>query len=127
MIAVDTSALMAVLLGEPHSELLMDSLAAADRLIISAVTVAEALVVAERRNIGDEMAMLIDDLGFETVAVTGATAHRVAQIYKVWGKGSHPAALNFGDCFSYEIARAHECPLLFVGDDFAHTDIPPVS
>jgi ribonuclease VapC len=50
------------------------------------------------------------------------TSARMA-IYENWGKGVHPAALNFGDCFAYEVAKEHECPLLYVGGDFARTDI----
>jgi ribonuclease VapC len=52
-----------------------------------------------------------------------AAARRIAQAYARWGKGAHPAALNFGDCFSYEVAKEHGCRLLFVSDDFSRTDI----
>ena len=55
-----------------------------------------------------------------------AAARRVAGAYGRWGKGVHPAALNFGDCFAYETAKSHGCPLLFVGGDFAQTDIASV-
>jgi ribonuclease VapC len=85
--------------------------------------VAEALIVARCRDIGEEMARLIDELGFEIVPVTPAAARRVAQAYARWGKGLHPAGLNFGDCFAYEVARERACPLLFVGDDFSRTDL----
>jgi ribonuclease VapC len=54
---------------------------------------------------------------------TAATARRVAAIYLRWGKGYHPARLNFADCFAYDVAKQHACPLLFVGDDFSRTDI----
>ncbi len=53
-------------------------------------------------------------------------ARQVAGAYAKWGKGSHPAALNFGNCFVYETAKTHDCPLLFVGGDFAQTDIASV-
>jgi ribonuclease VapC len=56
--------------------------------------------------------------------VTAATARRVAEAYRLWGKGVHPAALNFGDCFSYVVARDHACPLLYFGEDFSKTDLP---
>jgi ribonuclease VapC len=123
MIAVDTSALMAILLNEPEANACVSALASEDDLLISAGTMAEALIVAARRNVGQEMGRLIDELGFEIVSVTPASARRIAQAYERWGKGVHPAALNFGDCFAYEIAKEHGCRLLYVGDDFAQTDV----
>ena len=75
---------------------------------------------------GAEMARLIDDLGCEIVPVTPAAARRIARAYAQWGRGIHPAALNFGDCFAYELAREHGCRLLYVGGDFAQTDIAGV-
>jgi ribonuclease VapC len=85
--------------------------------------VAEALIVAARRNVGEEVARLIDGLGFEIVSVTSASARRIAAAYARWGRGQHPSGLNFGDCFSYELAKEHSCPLLYVGDDFSKTDL----
>lgn len=126
MIAVDTSALMAIVLGEAESDACMEILEAEPAVLISASTVAEALIVAARRNVADEMAKLIDGLGFDIVTVTAASARRVAAAYVRWGKGVHPAGLNFGDCFAYEIAKAHDCRLLYVGDDFAKTDVEGV-
>jgi ribonuclease VapC len=123
MIAVDTSALMAIVLNEREADACINLLAAEDTLLISAGTVAEALIVAARRNVGKAMARLIDGLGFEIVNVTPASARRIAQAYTNWGKGVHPAALNFGDCFAYEIAKEHACRLLYVGDDFSQTDV----
>ena len=78
MIAVDTSALMAIVLGEPEAEQCMTAIEDADTLLISAGTVAEALIVASRRNVGDEVEALLSGLGFEIVAVTGASARRIA-------------------------------------------------
>ena len=126
MIAVDTSALMAILLGESEASACADALATNDRILISAATVAEALIVARRRNLGAEMARLIDGLGLETAGITLPAARRVADCYAHWGKGVNPAGLNFGDCFAYEVARSHDCPLLFVGEDFARTDVVSV-
>ena len=126
MIAVDTSALMAVVLDEAEAEACIAALEAEAELLISAGTVAEALIVAARRNLADEMARLVDGLGFSIVDVTPASARRIADAYERWGKGVHPAALNFGDCFAYEVAKEHGCPLLYVGDDFAKTDIASV-
>ena len=124
--AVDTSALMAIVLNEASADSCVSALEADGNLLISAGTVAEALIVAARRNVGEEMERLIDGLGFEIVSVTPASARRIAQAYKSWGKGVHPAALNFGDCFAYEVAREHRCPLLYVGEGFARTDVAGV-
>lgn len=55
--------------------------------------------------------------------MTAATADQVADAYRQWGKGNHPASLNFGDCFAYALAKELGCPLLFVGNDFARTDV----
>ena len=126
MMAVDTSALMAILLDEPDADACAAALEAEDDLLISAGTVAEALIVAARRHVREEMEHLIEGLGFEVVGVTPASARRIAQAYGSWGKGVHPAALNFGDCFAYEVAREHGFPLLYVGEDFARTDVAGV-
>jgi len=123
VIAVDTSALMAIVRGEPQADVCIAALDAEDEILISAGTLAEALIVSARRNLGVEMARLVDELGFEIVPVTPASARRIAQAYEQWGRGMHPAALNFGDCFAYEVAKEHACRLLYVGDDFAQTDI----
>jgi len=126
MIAVDTSALMAIVLGEAEADACIAALEIEDDILISAATIAEALIVAAHRNVGDEMAKLIDGLGFNAVAVTPAAARRVALAYARWGKGVHAAGLNFGDCFAYEVAKAHDCRLLFVGNDFSKTDVESV-
>ncbi len=126
MIAVDTSALMAIVLDEPQAEACMTAIEHADELLISSGTLAEALIVGERRDVGRELAELISGLGFEVVSVTAASARRIAAAYGRWGKGVHSAALNYGDCFAYEVAIEHGCPLLYVGDDFARTDVNAV-
>ncbi len=126
MIAVDTSALMAIVLNDAEADVCLSALEVDDDLLISAGTVAEALIVAARRNVGSEMERLIDGLGFEIVSVTPAAARRIARAYETWGKGVHSAALNFGDCFAYEVAKEHGCRLLYVGKDFAKTDVESV-
>lgn len=123
MIVVDTSALMAILLAEPGSDRLIELLESEPQVLISAGTLAEALVVAARRNVGAGMASLVEGLGFEVVALSEAGARRVAEAYARWGRGVHRAALNFGDCFAYALAREANAPLLFVGEDFALTDV----
>ncbi len=123
MIAVDTSALMAIILGEDEADACVAAIEKADKLLISAGTAAEALIVSARRGVNAEMETLINCLGFEIITVTQAAAARIAKAYATWGKGVHPAALNFGDCFAYEVAQTHDCPLLYVGGDFAKTDV----
>jgi len=120
---VDTSALIAIALGEADAVRCMNALEAADELLISAGTVAEALIVARRRNVGAEVASLIDGLGFRIVSLTPLGGRQVAQAYDRWGKGVHAAGLNLGDCFAYALALEHDCPLLFVGNDFSKTDL----
>ena len=126
MIAVDTSALMAIVLDDTEANACIAALEKEDNVLISAGTIAEALIVAARRNVGEEIASLIDGLGFNAVVVTPASARRIASAYGRWGKGIHAAGLNFGDCFAYEVAKEHDCPLLYVGGDFARTDIKRV-
>jgi ribonuclease VapC len=126
VIAVDTSALMAIALGERTAPACIKTLEAENDVLISAGTVAEALIVSSLRNVGDEVASLIDGLGFEIVAITPASARRVTDAYRRWGKGMHSAVLNFGDCFAYEVAKERACRLLYVGDDFAKTDVESV-
>jgi ribonuclease VapC len=123
MIALDTSALMAILLNEPEADACIAADASEDDLLTSAGPMADALIVAARRTVGQEMGRLIDELDFEIVAVTPASARRIAQVYERWRKGVHRATLDFGDCFAYEIAKEHGCRLLYVGDGFAQTDV----
>jgi ribonuclease VapC len=72
------------------------------------------------------MESLIDGLGINIVDVSRAAARRAAHAYARWGKGVHAAGLNLGDCFAYEVAKQHRCPLLYVGNDFSKTDIKGV-
>ncbi len=126
MIAVDTSALVAILMREAAAPDCAARLAAESSPLISAGTIVEALVVAARRNVIGEMTALLDASSFDVIPVTAAVARRIGAAYARWGKGVHPAGLNFGDCFAYDVAREHACPLLFVGDDFSRTDIRSV-
>jgi ribonuclease VapC len=120
---VDTSALMAILLREAEADACTAALDRDADLAMSAATVAEALIVAGRRGLGGQMEQLIAGLGIEIVAVTAAEARRVAAAYDRWGRGVHPAALNFGDCFAYALAKERDCPLLFLGNGFTNTDL----
>lgn len=123
-VVLDTSALIAILLGEPESAACAAVLSSEARLLISAGTLAEALIVGGNRGIGTEMATLVAKGGVEVVPVTATAAARVAEAYAAWGKGNHPAGLNFGDCFAYALAHEKSYPLLYVDQDFAKTDVP---
>jgi ribonuclease VapC len=123
MIVVDTSALMAIILDEPTAMACMITLRDADDIIISAGTLAECLIVAGRGGRAAEMDQLIEGLSPRIEPVSPATARRVAIAHAQWGRGVHTAGLNFGDCFAYAEAKRLACPLLFVGHDFAQTDL----
>jgi len=123
MIAVDTSALAAIALKKPQAQACMEVMIQADVLLISAGTLAELLIIAARRKFGHDVKKLISDLNFKVIPVTETSAYRAAAAYQKWGKGVHPAQLNYGDCFAYELATSQQCPLLYVGQDFSQTDV----
>jgi ribonuclease VapC len=123
VIAVDTSALMTIVLHEEPGPACMAALKADDRLLISAGTLTEALIVAQARSCGSALEDLISSLDFEIVPVTADTARRAAAAHARWGRGAKTAGLNFGDCFAYDVSKQSRCPLLYVGRDFAKTDV----
>lgn len=123
---VDTSAVMAILLGEPAAaELAHAILTCEGQARMSAPTRVETAVVAQRRlALGAEP--LIAELEIETVPFSQEHSDVAAEAYRRYGKGSgSPARLNLGDTFSYALAKVTGEPLLFVGDDFSHTDVVP--
>lgn len=122
MIVVDTSAIMAVLLEEEPSQSIKACLVD-NELCMSAGTYSELLIVASARGLLDEANELIPAIGVEIVALDGASARAVQKAFANWGKGRHPASLNFGDCFAYALAKEKGIPLLFVGNDFSKTDV----
>lgn len=126
MIAVDSSALMAIVLDEALADACARCLQDSDETIISAVTLAEVLIVGQSRGVAMQLRALIDNLDIKVVPVDETTAEQVTFVYSAWGKGRHKASLNIVDCFSYTIAKANNCPLLFVGNDFSQTDIESV-
>jgi len=126
VIVLDTSALVAIVLQEAKAAACIKVLETETEALISAGTLAEALIVSIRRGVADEMTSLLEGLSIEIVTVTPASARRVAQAYGRWGKGIHLAGLNFGDCFAYALAKEHSCPLLYIGDNFSKTDVKKV-
>ncbi len=126
MIAVDTSALMAIILDEPEADACSAALETDDAIIISAGTLAEAFIVSTRRGLGPKLTKLIEQLGCKIIPATFKSSQRMAHAYSRWGKGMHSAGLNFGDCFAYDVAKEHACRLLYVGNDFGKTDVEGV-
>ena len=122
MIVVDSSALMAIVMNEPAADACSDRLALTDEVLISAGTLAEALIVSRTRNRERQMEELLQTVAPKVIDMTESSARRAADAYQTWGRGFHPTSLNFGDCFAYALARERGCPLLFVGGDFAATD-----
>jgi ribonuclease VapC len=92
-------------------------------VLISAGTLMEALIVSRGRDRQKQMEELLLAVAPQVIAVTEALALRAANAYETWGRGFHRAALNFGDCFAYALAKERDCSLLFVGKDFAATGI----
>jgi ribonuclease VapC len=123
---IDTSAIIAVLLREPDAPRLMVVFNTTAPGRLSAASLLEAGMVMQAR-LGDEgesrLDRLLQRLGVEIVPVSREHAEIARAAFRRFGKGRHPAALNFGDCFSYALARALGEPLLFVGDDFSRTDV----
>jgi len=127
---IDTSALIAVLLGEPSARHLIAALDAATTRKISAASVVAAsfVMLARHGEAGDApLDRLVQKLGAEIVPVDAEHVSAARDAALRFGRGRHPAALNFGDCFSYALAVVSAEPLLYVGDDFARTDIEQVS
>ena len=123
MIVVDSSALMAIVLGEAAADVCMAALLREPRIAISAGTLTELLIVAAGRGQAGTIERLLGGADLEIVPVTAASARRCAAAYARWGKGAHPARLNLADCFAYELAISRGAPLLYVGADFAQTDV----
>ncbi len=122
MIVVDTSALLAILIGEPEREMCLAAAGSYDDRYVSAGTLVEAFVACERKGlVGIED--LVAALKLKVHPVDADGAWLALEAYRRWGKGRHPARLNFGDCFSYVAAKQLGCPLLFIGNDFSRTDI----
>lgn len=131
MIAVDSSAAIAILFEEPSQDALMDRLTESTRSqrFMSAATYVEtgsviAGRIAEPALAQDYLDGLVDMLGIQIVPLTDAQARIGTQARVQFGRGSgSPAKLNLGDCYAYALAKDLNAPLLFVGDDFTHTDI----
>ena len=123
---VDTSALLAILLDEPERRAFNEAIEGADRKSISAATFVEASMLLESRRGPAGVAALdafLAKAGIEVRVVDRQLAEAARDAFRRYGKGRHPAGLNFGDCFAYSLAQTFAEPLLFNGDDFTKTDV----
>jgi ribonuclease VapC len=123
---LDTSALLVVLFDEPERRTFTEAIEAAERRLFSAASFVETSMILESRH-GAEGARALDRLlaaaSVEIVAVDLAQANAAREAFRQFGKGRHPAGLNFGDCFAYALAKCRVEPLLFKGCDFSQTDV----
>lgn len=126
---IDTSALIAILRREPEAATLAEAIETAEQCRISAANYLEAAIVIDGRRDPVASRRLDDLLQEAEIAIEPVDAEQARlarEAYRDYGKGSgHPARLNFGDCFSYALARSRREPLLFKGEDFTQTDIAP--
>ena len=123
---VDSSAILAVLFDEPDAEHFDRAIATATECSMSLVNVFEASIVLEGRSgemAGQDLDLFLKNAEVQQVPVTAEHVASARQAWRRFGKGNHPAGLNFGDCFAYALAAVTGEPLLFKGDDFALTDI----
>ena len=126
---IDTSALLAILLDETERRSFNRSIAAASSRVMSTATFVEASIVIESR-FGSEglrdLDLFVERAGIELVAVDENQARVARRAFSRFGKGRHPAGLNYGDCFAYSLATVLGEPLLYKGNDFAQTDVTEV-
>ena len=123
---IDTSAILAILFGEPDAARYEKAIAMAWPRRMSVAALLEAAIVVESRGgtaAGNELDLLLKAASIELVPVTAEQADIARRAWRRFGKGNHPAGLNFGDCFVYALAATSREPLLFKGQDFTHTDI----
>lgn len=123
---VDTSAALAVVLGEPGFEVFAQAISVSETPRISAASFLEASIVVETRA-GDRGLRQFDSFIRESELALEPVTHEQALLaregFSNYGKGRHPAGLNFGDCFAYALAKSTGEPLLFKGEDFRQTDV----
>ena len=123
---IDTSALVAMLCDEPDAQRLEAAVEADPIRLMSTASYLEAAIVIETRfgePGGRELDLRLHPAGVDVVAVDSDQAEAARVAHRRFGRGRHPAGLNYGDCFAYALAKISGEPLLFIGDDFANTDI----
>lgn len=125
---IDTSALLAILLDEPERRTFNEAIEAAASRVMSAATFVEISIVIESRFGAEglrDLDLFLERAGIELAAVDTDHAYVARRAFSRFGKGRHPAGLNYGDCFAYALAMVREEPLLYKGQDFGQTDIAP--
>ena len=130
MIVVDSSAVIAILWHEVEATRFAEAIAASDRALIAAPNALELYMVCVGRTtieVGDDAMRLLDKLNIQIAPFDSRLATLARTAYLRFGKGRHKAALNFGDCMSYALAKSLDAPLLYKGGDFARTDIRPAA
>lgn len=123
---IDTSALLAILQDEPERRAFNEAIESADARSISAATFVETSIVIESRYGAEglrDLDLLLAKAAVDLVAVDAEQADLARTAFSRFGKGRHPAGLNFGDCFSYALAKSLAEPLLYKGGDFSLTDV----
>jgi ribonuclease VapC len=123
---IDTSAIVAILFNEDDAQIYAEAISRADSCRVSAATFVETAIVVEsqtKNNGSRQLDAFIRRAGITIEPVTEEQAHIARQAFTDFGKGRHPAGLNYGDCFSYALSKATREPLLFKGKDFAKTDL----
>ncbi len=123
VIVVDTSAIMSIGLDEADAHKLLQILMQSERILMAAPSKLELGIVGINRNIYPRAMQLLDTFAVEVVAFDDALSIMAIKAFESYGKGRHKAALNFGDCCAYALAKSLGLPLLYKGDDFAQTDI----
>jgi ribonuclease VapC len=126
VIVVDTSALFASLTGEPERERILATIASTPNCLMSAASYVECCIVLTAR-FGEQGAhhlrLFLHEAGIDLVDVDRDQAELAVDAWMRFGRGRHPAALNYGDCFAYALAASRGAPLLYVGDDFTATGL----
>ena len=123
---IDTSALLAILLGEPERGKFLELLSESETRLLSAANALETAIVVESRRgeaAGRELDLFLHRTKIEIVAVDAEQFSIARFAWRKFGKGRHPAALNFGDCFAYALTKTLSEPLLAKGEDFRKTDL----
>ena len=126
---IDTSAVVAVFLNEPERNHFLEQIIQADKRLISAATVVEAGIVLEARqgpSVSRDFDLFLHEAGIEIVSVDEIQASQARSSFRQYGKGRHPAALNFGDCFTHALAIVSGEPVLAKGNEFRRANLQVV-
>ncbi len=127
---IDTSAIVAIFQNEPEARRFLELIEADAIRLMSAASYVEAAIIIEDRFGYDgirDLKLFLTEGGIDIEPVTFDQAETAREAYRKYGRGNHPAGLNYGDCFAYALAKTTGEPLLFKGNDFAQTEIDPAA